>query len=348
MKVFFLVPGHLDTLTGGYIYDRRIVEGLRARGIAVDVRELDSGFPYPTRAALEEAARQLGAIPDGSTVIVDGLALGAMPLEVEREASRLQIVALVHHPLAAESGVDADAAAAFRISERRALATARAVVVTSSTTANALEPYGVPSERLHVVEPGTDPAPLASGSGTDVVRLLAVATLIPRKGHEMLFHALAAVPHQNWRLVCVGSLDRHPPTANRLRTILRDLRLEERVSLAGEMDGEALAHQYDSADVFVLPTLYEGYGMAVAEALARGLPVISTSTGAIAELVMPAAGLLVQPTNVAELAGALSAVIGDPEVRMRLSDGARAVRKRLPTWEHAATKMAEVMARVQR
>jgi glycosyltransferase involved in cell wall biosynthesis len=344
--IVFIAPGRLDTWTGGYGYDRRMVAGLRHRGWAVEVEELDESFPTPTPAALAHAARLLAAIPADAIVLVDGLALGAMPAVVEAEAARLRLVALVHHPLAAETGIAPTRAALLATSERRALAVARLVVVTSRATASTLEGYGLGTERLQVVEPGTDRAPLARGSGGPFLQLLCVATLIPRKGHDVLFDALGAISDCNWRLTCVGSPQRHPNTAERLRASLRIRGLEGRVELAGEVDVTTLAAYYDRADLFVLPTLYEGYGMAVAEALARGLPVVSTTTGAIAELVPSEAGLLVPPGDVDALAAALSQVLGDSGLRARLAEGARHARERLVSWEDASARMAHALERV--
>lgn len=338
-----IVPGCLDTLTGGYGYDRGIAAGLRDRGWSVDVRELDGSFPDPTSAAREQAARTLAALPDGATVLVDGLALGAMPAEVEREAARLRLVALVHHPLASEVGVEQ--AAVLRASERRALAAARLVIVTSEATAEALAGYDVRRDRIAVVEPGTDRAPLARGSSGGFIQLLCVATLTPRKGHEVLLRALAQVPDGHWRLTCVGSVRRHPPTVERLRALMLAEGLANRVSLVGEVDASALAGHYDSADLFVLPTLYEGYGMAVAEALARGLPVVGTAAGAIPELIGGGAGIVVPPGDAEKLAAALSEVLTDASTRARLARGARRVRECLPSWPEAARKMAEALER---
>ena len=162
-SVYVAIPGDLQARTGGYGYDRRIIAGLRGLGWAVEVRRLDDSFPMPTAAARAQAAQVLAAAPDGATVLVDGLALGAMPDEAEREAGRLRLVALVHHPLAAETGLDPALARALEISERRALAAVGAVVVTSRATAARLADYGVAANRITVVEPGTDPAPLARG-----------------------------------------------------------------------------------------------------------------------------------------------------------------------------------------
>lgn len=359
-----IVSGRLDTRTGGYGYDRRMAAGLRARGWAVTVRELDDSFPCPTSAAREDAARVLAAIPDGTTVLVDGLALGALAAEMEHDASRLRIVALVHLPLAAETGLDRKVAARLEESERRALAAVRSVVVTSRATARALGAYGVGPERIAVVEPGTDPAPLAQGSSQPSavsrqpceIALLCVATLTPRKGHELLFRALASIPHRHWRLTCAGSAERDRATAARLRAQVRADGLDDRVSFAGNLDAATLAAHYDRADLFVLPTLYEGYGMAVAEALACGLPVVSTATGAIEDLVTggaergsdPPAGIVLPPGDADALTAALARVLGDEDLRARLAEGARRVRDRLPRWDDACAKMADVLDCVAR
>lgn len=340
----FVIPGDLETRTGGYEYDRRIRDGLVRLGWHVDVRSLEGSFPLPSAAALARADAALAAIPDGSRVLIDGLALGAMPVEATRHAERLRLMGLVHHPLALETGIDRDTAARFHAGERRALAAVRHVIVTSTRTVSALADLDVPGSRVTVVEPGTDEAPVAKGSQTDEVRLVCVASLSPRKGHTILFRALGRLRAARWHLVCVGSAERDPETVSALRQVLREEQLDGRVSLVGEADASEVAAYYDQSDVFVLPTLYEGYGMVVAEALARGLPVISTPTGAIADLVTPDAGILVPPGDVNGWYEALR-MIFDAEVRARLAAGARAQRTRLRSWEAAATDMAEALVR---
>ncbi len=342
-----IVPGQLETRTGGYGYDRRIVSGLRDRGWSVDVVSLADSFPFPSPEARNQAVRLLASVSDGATVLIDGLALGVLPAEVESEAERLRIVGLVHHPLAAETGLRPDTIAALERSERRALAAVRSVVVTSQGTARSLSAYGVSTERITVVEPGTDPAPIAHGGRTpSEVVLLCVATLTPRKGHELLLGALASIPQRNWRLTCAGSVDRDPATFERLRRQLDRSGLADRVEFVGDLERPALDVCYDAADLFVLPTLYEGYGMAVAEALARGLPIVSTATGAIEQLVTAGgspAGIVLPPGDERQFADALSRVIGDEKYRARLAAGARQRRSRLPTWDDACDRMAAVL-----
>jgi len=352
-EVSFVVPGDLETRTGGYAYDRRIVAGLRATGWTVHVHGLDAGFPFPNAAARAHAAATFAAIPDGRFVLADGLAFGALPDDIAPHAARLVIVALVHHPLALETGLTAPEAAALEASERRALGLARAVVVTSRATARELERYAVAPDRIAVVEPGTDPAPIARStidanrSRARDLSLLCVATLTLRKGHALLLDALASGQESRWRLRCAGSIDRDGDTTARVLDRIRSHGFEGRVDLLGDLDAAGLAVEYDRADLFTLASLYEGYGMAVAEAIAHGLPVVATATGAIADLVGTDAGLVVAPGDVHALAAALRRALGDDDLRARLADGARRARARLPTWEQATARMAAALERAR-
>jgi glycosyltransferase involved in cell wall biosynthesis len=339
----FVVPGNIDSRTGGYIYDRRIVDGLRAKGWSVDVQSLSDTFPKPTTAAIAQAEAVFESLTDGAVVVVDSLALGAIPEILERHRSRLRIVALMHLPLAADIGIDEKTAGKFAMAERRALGTASLVIVTGRATLPMIAGYDVPPSRVVIVEPGTEPASLAPGSGTSKVELLSVGTLNPGKGYEELLDALTVVGSRDWHLACAGSLTRHPPTASRIRAIVQERQLEEHVSLVGELDAEQLEEHYARADVFVLATLRETYGMAIAEALAHGLPVVSTSTGAIPALVGTDAGLLVPPGDVQALSTALSRVIGDATLRARLAEGARRARPSLPRWEQAVDAFASAL-----
>jgi glycosyltransferase involved in cell wall biosynthesis len=345
--VALVVPGRLDSRTGGYIYDRHIVDGLRAMNWAVDVKMLDDSFPRPTTSAVTHAAEVFTALPDGTVTLVDSLALGAIPEIIERHGSRLRIVALVHLPLAADVGIEEETAARFAVAERRALSVASLVVVTGHATLALLAAYDVPPSRVVVIEPGTTPAPLARGSGESWLQLLCVATLNQGKGHEDLVTALANLSSRDWRLTCAGSLTRHPPTVARVRAIVREWRLDDNVLLAGELDADALEACYERSDLFVLATLRETYGMAVAEALAHGLPVVSTRTGAIPDLVGGDAGLLVPPGSVPALTDALSRFMDDSDLRARLAAGARRVRPSLPRWEITIQKMAAALASVR-
>ncbi len=341
--VHFLIPGDPDTRTGGYLYDRRIMAELAARGWSVALHRLDAGFPAPTPAALAGADAVLAALPERALVVIDGLALGAMPVVVARHRDRLRLVALVHHPLALETGLDDAARQRLYASERAALAQVRGVIVTSPSTARALADYGINPEQCAVVWPGTDPAPLAEGSGGGVWTLLCVASLTPRKGHAVLFRALARLDSLPWRLRCAGSADLDPATAIGLQTLVDELELAGRIEFLGQLAEAALAVEYQRADLFVLPSYHEGYGMALAEALARGLPILSTTAGAIPDTVPPDAGLLVAPGDEEALAEALARLMTEPELRKRLVAGARAARQTLPDWPTTGARFAAAL-----
>ena len=301
------------------------------------MQAVDDSFPLPTPAALSSAGKILAAIPNGQLVVVDGLALGGMSALIQSEADRLRLVALIHHPLAAETGLSPRVAESLRQAEMQALFAVQRVIVTSPYTAKSLTQYGLSPQCIGIVEPGTDPAPLASGSGSRGLALLCVATLTPRKGHAVLFDALALLRDRDWHLICVGSPRRSVETFETLRHQLACLGLKDRVELLGEVDDTTLESCYHQADLFVLASFYEGYGMVLAEALAHGLPIVSTLTSAIPDTVPTEACLLVPPGDKIALAEALQRIFDDAALLSRLKRGACAARKRLRGWDHACS-----------
>jgi len=343
-RLHLLLPGDPDSITGGYIYDRRIAAGLRALGWQVEVVALAASFPHPDPPALAHAAARLAAIPDGERVLIDGLALGVMPAQVEAERDRLRLIGLVHHPLALETGLPPAQAARLRLTETASLAAMRLVLVTSPSTARLLmTDYGVAAARLRISAPGTDPAPLVQGRSAGPLQLLCVATLTPRKGHPLLVEALAALADRDWALTCVGSLTRCPMTTQAVRGLISARGLGDRVLLAGEVDAEALQAAYAAADLFVLPSLFEGYGMAFTEALARGLPVLGTRAGALPQTIPAGAGLLVEPGSLPALTAALARLLDDCALRARLAAGARQARAHLPDWTRTCERLAGLL-----
>ncbi|MGH8256302.1 MAG: glycosyltransferase family 4 protein [Steroidobacteraceae bacterium] len=343
----FLVPGDLRAATGGYVYDRRMIAGLRALGWQVTVHTLEASFPEPTSAALAHAHRTLASLPAHALVLIDGLALSAMPEVLRAYCAQLELVALIHMPLAAEVGVAPELARGLQLSEREALHTVRHVIVTGRACRPMLLAYGLEPQHISVVEPGTDEAPLALQRPDAIVKMLCVGTVNPGKGHDLLIEALGSLAPLPWHLTCVGSLTRRPQTVSQLRSQLQRLGLSERVTLAGEVESSELARFYLDADLFVLPTRFESYCMAVAEALAHGLPVLSTHTGAIPDLVGTEAGVLVEPGDIDALREALTRLLCQPALRANLARGAAAVRERLPRWSAACARLALVLERIQ-
>lgn len=312
----------------------------------MDVEALPAEFPSPGPRALEAAAACLERCADGSLVLVDGLAFGVLPELARTHARRLRLVALVHHPLHAETGSDAARQRVLFASERDALACARLVIVTSAATAAQMHESGLVQRLPAVVEPGVQRALARAGSVAAHTRLLCVATLTPRKNHLGLIEALATLRELPWTLRCYGSLTASAATVAAVRARIASLGLGERIALCGEIDGDALEQVRRDSDLFVLPSLYEGYGMAVAEAIAQGLPVIATRTGSAAALVGADAGVLVEPGDAAGLRAALHALLADPVRREQCAAAARARAARLDDWDAAAARFAALLAGV--
>jgi glycosyltransferase involved in cell wall biosynthesis len=339
----FALPGDLATPTGGYGYDRRIIAELRRLGWQVDVIGLGDGFPRPTAETRAAALARLRAVPARRAIVVDGLAMGAMP-EVEALRHEHPLVALIHHPLALETGLSAADADALRASEQAALAAAHRVITTSASTARmVVRDYGVAAERVTVAPPGTDRVPFAEGGRNATPSLLAVGVVVRRKGYDVLIEALAGLGELAWRLVIAGDRGRDRAEAARLDRLIAQHRLTERVAMLGAVSAGRLSELYRAADIFVLASRFEGYGMVYGEAIAHGLPVIGTTAGAIPDTVPAGAGVLVPPEDPAALAAALRRLIADPAERQRLANAARAAAGRLPAWEDSAALFARAI-----
>ena len=339
MRIAFLVPAPLSATSGGYIYDRRLIAGLEGLGHSVRVVELAGRHPLPDDAAHAAAAAALDGLAADEVAVLDSLGLPAFaPL-----AGRLGgAVGLIHHPTQLEAGQDAGALGPM---ERAAYGALARLVATSALTARGLPALGADPARIGVVEPGTDPAPRAQGSGGPGARLLAVGSLIPRKGHDVLLRALARLTDLDWILRIAGP-EADAVHAAGLRALAAELGLTRRVTFLGALHGDELEAEYAAADVFALATHYEGYGMAAAEAQARGLPLAICTGGAIAEVVGPGAAILAPPGDANSLSRGLRRLILDPGLRAQMADASWKAGQALPRWEDRAARFVAELAHV--
>ena len=349
-EVHVIVPEDIDDParpSGGNTYDRRVCRGLAALGWAVREHAVPGAWPRTGPKGDEALARVLGRIPDGAVMMIDGLIGSGAPAALAPHASRLRQVVLVHMPLGHRPS-NGDARA-VRARERDVLAAAAAVVTTSAWARGRLgELYGLPAGRMQVVEPGVDSAELAPGSAAGD-GLLCVATLTPGKGHDVLLDALATATDLSWRCECVGSLARDPEFAAGVRRRASGDGLDERVRFPGPRTGPELDRAYAAADLLVLASHAETYGMVVTEALARGLPVLATDVGGVGEALGCAGdgtrpGLLVPPGDPAALGAALRSWLGDAELRARLRRAARERRVKLRPWSATSSELGVVLA----
>lgn len=343
MHLALLVPAPFDAVSGGYAYDRRMVAGLRAAGHAVDVIELAGRHPLADDAARQSAANAWGALAADALPIIDGLGLPAFGELADALASR-PTVGLIHHPTALETGFTEDERERLRAAERRLMPLLSRVIVTSEPTAERLvADFGVQHARISVVVPGTEPADRHMGSADGPCRVLSIGTLVPRKGHDVLIRALARLPDLDWHLTIAGAPDRDAVHAHGLRALAEELHVTSRVVFAGEVVDEALEALWQQADIFALATHWEGYGMAIAEALKRGIPVAVTAGGAAGALVPPEAGAVCPPGDVEQLSKALRRMIFGRELRAYLAENAWRAGQKLPDWDDQSRAFAAAL-----
>ena len=350
--IHVVVPEGIDDParpSGGNTYDRQVCRGLAALGWAVHEHAVPGAWPRPGEVGHTALARAVRRIPDGAVVLLDGLVASTAPETLVQEARRLRQVVLVHMPLG-HRPPDIEAVA-VRAREREVLGAAAAVVTTSAWTRHRLgELYALPADRVQVAEPGVEAACLAPGTAAGD-SLLCVAALTPDKGHDVLLDGLAMATDLTWRCECVGSLVRDPTFADSVRRRARSGGLGGRVRFPGARIGGELDRAYAAADLLVLPSRAETFGMVVTEALARGLPVLASEVGGVTEALGHGEdgarpGLLVPPGDPAALGVALRAWLEDAELRDRLRLAARGRRAKLRPWATTASAVADVLADV--
>jgi len=337
----FAIPGDITTLTGGYIYERRLLEGLQAQGRDMAHLPLGATFPAPSDPDMAEAVARLAALPPDRVLILDGLIYGSIATE---GLARVQspIVAMIHHPLAHETGLDPARAAHLFRTERDNLALAAHVLVPSPHTAALLaSDYGVPPDRITIVRPGTD-RPTLAPCPADPPLILSVGIQHARKGHDILLRALAEITDLDWQAVIVGS-PHDPRFAADLARLHRTLDLGARVTLAGRVSAGDLAQHYSRAQIFALATRYEGYGIVFDEALAHGLPIVTCATGAVPDTVPAEAGLLVPPDDAPAFARALHEMLQDSALRQAKAGAALRAGDALPGWQDTARRAGQVL-----
>ena len=356
----FAIPGDIDLRTGGYTYDRRVMALLPRFGVAVTHLELPGGYPTPTPAELAATAQAFARVPKEAVLLVDGLAYGAMPEEAIARADG-PIVALVHHPLCLETGLTGRApgraeglrdgrarpGAPHRRDQRHDRAHARHGV----RHPRAKDHGGGTRHRCGAASEGGRRVPAAGRAGrasqarrsAGTLRLLAVGSIVPRKGYDLLVQALDRLGYLDWELAIAGDRDRSPETTTALVRQIRRSKVRDRIELVGALDERALGALYAGTDLFVMASLYEGYGMVLAEALVRGLPIVATTGGAAAATVPDRAALKVPPGDVDALSRALRRAMTDAALRRKLADAAWAAGRKLPSWEDTARIVAGVI-----
>jgi glycosyltransferase involved in cell wall biosynthesis len=336
MQVSLIVPGPLSTVSGGHTYDRRMADGLRALGHDVSVVELDGRLPDPDQAAIYAARTAWASLPPDSVKLIDGLALPAfdgLPLH--------RVTALVHHPASLETGIPPETLNRLHATDVAMFRDLPRLVVTSDQTAERLvRDFGTQAERISVVIPGIDDLPRSAGSSGPGCRILSVGTLIPRKGHDVLLRALSRLFDLDWTLTIAGPSDRDKVHAAALRALAEELQIARRVHFVDTVS-EAL---WVDSDLFALTSYFEGYGVAIAEAMRRGLAVAVTNVGTVPTMVGPDAGVVCECGDVEQISKAMRRLIFDRALLHDIAEAAWQAGQLLPSWQQQAERLAAVLA----
>ena len=330
----FAIPGDIETLTGGFIYERRLLEGLRAQGRDVDHLQLPESFPDPSAAEMAAAVAQLQAVAADRVLILDGLVFGAIETAGLARV-RAPILAMVHHPLALETGLDPARRDHLFRTERDNLRLVRHILVPSRHTRDTLVArYGVEPARITIARPGIDRPRLRPARVTPPL-ILSVGILHPRKGHDVLIDSLSRIADLDWKAVIVGN-PWHRGHAAELADLAARTGLGDRLRLAGRVGADELQRLYAAASIFALATRFEGHGIVFDEAVSHGLPIVSTTAGAVPDTVPEGAGLLCPPDDAAAMADALRTMLTRPERREAMAQAARIAARTLPGWSDTA------------
>ena len=344
MRILFVIPGDINLPTGGYRYDKEIINAWKDSGIEVGLISLEGNYPFPTEHDKAKALDAIKGFGDADIAVIDGLLGGASPEFMQALSKIMPITALIHHPLCLENGLDEETAQTLKASEQKGLEFVSQIITTSpATTKTVSELFGFESHKIHTVLPGVKRTQISHGSQSKSIHLLCVSSIIERKGHTFLLQALSQLEDLNWRLDCYGSTEFDTKLFIGLQDFVMAEDLSQKVAFHGAVSDEMIEAAYAKSDVFVLPSLYEGYGMVYAEAIVRGLPIIATTAGAIPDTVPKTCGILVEPENINMLTQALEQMISDEAFRNDYRKGAMTAAADFPTWQGSATRFAEIL-----
>ena len=347
MRVAFITVGDTGRKTGGYLYDGRVISSLRRRGLVIE--EVVAGGALPDEQ--RKVSPGLGSTFDPSrfdTIVVDALARIAVAPHLDRWQTFRPVVALVHElPSVAGGGSEPETVARERDHEEPLLRADRFIAV-SDHGRNVLLDRGVSPGRIHVVPPGFDRVPVGDGTPArreGPVRALCVAQWIPRKGILTLVEAWTLHERRGAVLELIGETNADADYTARVRAAI-DAAPRASIVESGCVGDASLGASYAKADLFVLPSRYEGYGIVYAEALAFGLPIIACDAGPVPDLVGREAGVLIQPNDRDDLSSALDLLLGDSELRTKMSVAASRRASRLPRWEDTVAGFEDVLRTV--
>ncbi|HEX2933974.1 MAG TPA: glycosyltransferase family 4 protein [Bacteroidales bacterium] len=332
MKLHFLIPGDIDTLASCYIYDKRLIEGLKKKGHAVEVHRLSDDFPFPSDESIIQFTKTIRQIPKGETVIIDSLALGVIPAVLKELSITNPIIGLMHLPLSVDPNYSAYQRTLITKPEMEALGYVGKFIVSSLYTQETLINLGIDENKINLVTPGIDDVPQKKNYPERPSKLLSIANMCRSKDHSLLVRALTALKDKDWELHCYGNLDWDRNYLADFQALIRKNNLQKKILVHGTISGKELSDAYLEADLFVHPSDFETYGMAMVEALAHGLPVVASTGGGIQKTIPSKMAQFFKPSDVYGLQSILEELFENPVIYKRLYTQALTYKQTAQTW----------------
>ncbi|MGO8822847.1 MAG: glycosyltransferase family 4 protein [Desulfomonilaceae bacterium] len=354
MKVGLVIYGSLDILTGGFIYDRKLVDFIQAHGAIVEIcslpwrdyaSHLTDNLSYRFFSRLKMA--------DFDILLEDELNHPSL-LTANRlllNSSKYPVVSIVHHLRSSELRSNI-ANRFYRRIERMYLGTVDGFIFNSGATRKSVKTLGLPPRPSVTAYPGRNCLNRGVNSqfirkrahGHGPLRLLFVGSLIPRKQLHTLVEALSHIPRKDWALRVVGSLETNKNYTNEVLGRLKRLDLEDNVSLLGSMSGEELEAEYRNSQVLAVPSSYEGFGIVYLESMGFGAPPLASTAGAACEMITDGLnGFLVNPGDIKGISEKIGRLISDRALLVQMGEAALDRFATHPTWDQSCEKIFNFM-----
>jgi len=335
MTIHFLIPGDINTLTGGYVYDKNIIEGLIKSGYTVNVHQLSNDFPFPSEENLKKCEAIYKSIPNGNPVFIDSLAFGPIHNILLMYQNKNPVIAIIHLPLTKNPNFSRAEREQFFLPEQNALKLANKIVAVSEFTKQIIIDYGIETSKIEVITPGVFKMPKKQSYPDNPEKILCVGSYLPGKGQLLLVRALAKLKHLCWTLNMFGIQNFDLPYVQKIQTEIIAEHLDERIFINPPISGDKLTKAYLNADLFILPSFFENFSMALNDALNYGIPVITTDGGGIPLSVPKNMGIIIPKGNETDLKQTIENVLTDSLLYKNLCNAASDYYKSANTWENS-------------
>jgi glycosyltransferase involved in cell wall biosynthesis len=332
MHVHLVVPGNIHTLTGGYIYDKRMTDGLRLKGHQIQIHSLSGEDPFSSEERSGQCWERLRAVPKGETIIFDSLVFGAIPGFLKEINQNHIIIALIHLPLSYSKNYLNTRLEKLSVSEEEAFSYADRILVTSRFTMDLLVGVGIDPYKIQVVLPGVEVFTRKAGWPKLPRNFITVSNYTKNKGYALLIEAMKEIRQLDWTLDCYGDKSFDPKHVGSLSRLIEKYRLTDRIFLHGPVSGKTLAETYVNSDLLIHPSEFETYGMVLTEALAHGIPVVASKGGAITQTVPESMGVFFEVNDSKSLQQILEKLLMDTGNYQALCRETSTYYQRAQTW----------------